>query len=92
MVKRFAKDFLWSSVAGYAATLVMERSANFLYERQNQSSRQREEQLRQEMPTATLVRRAGEVVWGRRSTMSVPRDWAWRCTTRSAPAGDQSPH
>lgn len=62
MVKRLAKDLVWSSLAGYAATLVMERSANFLYERQSKSSRQREEQLRQEMPTSTLVRRVGDLI------------------------------
>lgn len=62
MIKRIAKDLVWSSVAGYTATLAMERFANLFYERQSQSSRQREEQLRQEMPTTTLVRRAGEIV------------------------------
>jgi hypothetical protein len=62
MIKRLANDLAWSSVAGYTATLVMERSANFFYERQSESSRQREEQLRQEMPTVTLVRQLGQVV------------------------------
>lgn len=62
MMKRVAKDFVWNSLAGYAATVVMERFANFFYDRQSQSSRQREEELRQEMPTTTLVRRAGEMV------------------------------
>lgn len=62
MIQRIAKDIVWSSLAGYDATLVMGRFANFFYERQSQSSRQREEQLRQEMPTTTLVRRAGEIV------------------------------
>lgn len=61
MIKRLAKDLVWGSLAGYAATLVMERSASFFYERQSESSRQREEQLRQEMPTTTLVRRAAEI-------------------------------
>ena len=62
MVRRLAKDLVWSSLAGYAATLVMERAANLLYQRQSQSSRQREEQLRPEMPTSTLVRRVGEMI------------------------------
>jgi hypothetical protein len=34
----------------------MERAASLLYERQSESSRRREEQLRQEVPT-TLVRK-----------------------------------
>lgn len=62
MIKRVAKDVVWGSVAGYGATLAMERFANLFYGRQSESSRQREEQLRREMPTTTLVRRAGEVI------------------------------
>ena len=35
----------------------MERASSFLYERQSPRSREREEQLRTEMPTTTLARR-----------------------------------
>ncbi len=62
-MRRLAKDLVWGSLAGYAATLVMERASTLLYERQSEPSRQREEQLRREMPTTTLVRRVTEL-WG----------------------------
>lgn len=42
-------------LAGYVATLVMERVAGFLYDRQEEAARDREEQLRKAMPTAVLV-------------------------------------
>ena len=35
----------------------MERASGLLYQRQRASSRQREEQLRQQLPTTTLVRK-----------------------------------
>jgi hypothetical protein len=45
-------------VAGLSATLLMEYASQFLYERQAPASREREETLRTEMPTTTLVRKA----------------------------------
>jgi hypothetical protein len=38
----------------------MERASSALYERQDESSRRREEELRPEMPTTTLVRKVRE--------------------------------
>lgn len=60
-MKKFVRAAVLGPLAGYAATLVMEKASNFLYQHQTDSARQREEQLRQEMPTATLVRRVGEL-------------------------------
>ncbi len=53
---------LGSALAGLAATLFMEQASTKLYERQSESSREREEQLRTEMPTTTLVRKAAGLV------------------------------
>ncbi len=49
---------LGSALAGLGATLFMEQASTKFYERQSPQSRQREEQLRTEMPTTTLVRKA----------------------------------
>lgn len=46
-----------SACAGYAATLLMERVSNWVYGRQPQATREREEALRSEMPTTTLARK-----------------------------------
>ena len=51
-------------LAGLSATLLMERASSFLYERQTDGTREREEALRPEMPTTVLVRKAAAVVVG----------------------------
>lgn len=56
------RDAVVGSVAGYAATLVMERASTAIYERQSESSRHQEEQMRTEMPTTTLVRKVAAAV------------------------------
>jgi hypothetical protein len=61
VMRRMIRDVIVGSAGGYAATLVMERASSALYERQDESSRRREEELRPEMPTATLVRKVGEL-------------------------------
>lgn len=53
-------DAVVGSLAGYGATLVMERASTKMYGAQSESLRQREEQLRIEMPTTTLVRKLAE--------------------------------
>ncbi len=50
--------FLGRLLAGLSATLLMEHASAFLYERQGEGTRGREEELRSEMPTAALVRKA----------------------------------
>lgn len=45
-------------VAGLSATLLMEYASQAIYARQSDASREREEQLRTEMPTTVLVRKA----------------------------------
>lgn len=47
-----------SAAAGYAATLIMERVSNWIYFRHGEAVREREEQLRTEMPTSTFARKA----------------------------------
>jgi len=44
--------------AGLSATLLMEHASSFLYGRQGEGTREREEELRTEMPTTALVRKA----------------------------------
>lgn len=44
-------------VAGLGATVLMEYASQWMYERQSEASREREERLRQEMPTTVLVRK-----------------------------------
>ena len=46
-----------SALAGLGATLFMEHASTALYDRQSAASRQREVELRKEMPTTTLVRK-----------------------------------
>ncbi len=46
-----------SALAELGATLFMEYASTWLYNRQSDTSRQREEQPRTEMPTTTLVRK-----------------------------------
>lgn len=48
---------LGAAVAGLAATLMMEYVSSFLYERHNEQVREREDQLRPEMPTTALARK-----------------------------------
>lgn len=57
---RWARDLAIGSAAGYAATRIMDKGSAFLYERQDEASREREEELRQEMPTTVLVRRIAD--------------------------------
>lgn len=48
-----------SLVAGLGATLLMEQASSAIYARHSEATRKREEELRPEMPTTVLVRRAG---------------------------------
>lgn len=70
-------DVMVGSLAGYGATLVMERAATKMYEAQSESSRQREEQLRTEMPTTTLVRKMGEAAGAKVSDDRAERLGMW---------------
>jgi hypothetical protein len=56
----WSKDMPIGLVAGVASGLAMDRITTFFQERQSASSRQREDQLREEMPTATLARLMAE--------------------------------
>jgi hypothetical protein len=58
MAAMTARATLGSAAAGLGATLVMESVSSWLYEREDPEARSREEQLRSEMPTAVLVRKA----------------------------------
>ncbi len=49
-------------VGGLSATLFMEHASTWMYARQDQQSRHREEQLRTEMPTTTLVRKTAALL------------------------------
>lgn len=51
------RSLIRSIAAGYAATLLMEQISTWIYARHNQAVREREEQLRTEMPTSTLARK-----------------------------------
>jgi hypothetical protein len=44
--------------AGLGATLLMEQASSLIYQRQSEALRDEEEQLRKEMPTTVLVRKA----------------------------------
>jgi hypothetical protein len=57
---RWVTDLLIGAGAGYAATRIMEKASTFLYQRQSEEARRREEELREEMPTTVLVRKAAE--------------------------------
>jgi hypothetical protein len=57
---RWVTDLLIGAGAGYAATRVMEKASTFLYERQSEEARRREEELREEMPTTVLVRKVAD--------------------------------
>jgi hypothetical protein len=50
-----------AAVAGLGATLMMEYVSSFWYERHGEQVREREEQLRTEMPTTVLVRKAARL-------------------------------
>lgn len=52
---------LGSAVAGVGATLMMEYASSWLYEREDEQARAREEQLRSAMPTTVLVRKTAGV-------------------------------
>lgn len=49
-------------LAGLSATRFMERASTLMYARQDEQSRRREEQLRTEMPTTTLVRKTADLL------------------------------
>jgi hypothetical protein len=51
-----------SALAGLATTLFMEYASTAFYDRQSAQSREREEQLRTEMPTTTLVRKTAALL------------------------------
>lgn len=51
-----------SALAGLAATLFMEYASTAFYNRQSAPSREREEQLRTEMPTTTLARKTAAML------------------------------
>ena len=51
------RKLIGSALAGLGATLFMEHASTWLYDRPDEQSREREEQLRSEMPTTTLVRK-----------------------------------
>lgn len=53
--------FAGGPVAGLSATLLMEYVSQALYDRQSVPSREREEELRAEMPTTTLVRKVARL-------------------------------
>lgn len=53
---------LGSLLAGVSATFFMEYASSFLYGRQSEETRSREENLRTEMPTTALVRKTAGVV------------------------------
>lgn len=55
------QKLIGSALAGLGATLFMEQASTWFYKRQSGPSRQREEQLRKEMPTTTLVRKSAGV-------------------------------
>jgi hypothetical protein len=57
---RWARDLLTGLGAGYGATRVMEKASTFMYERQSEEARNREEELREEMPTTVLVRKVAD--------------------------------
>jgi hypothetical protein len=54
------RDMAIGLAVGFASGLAMDRVTTFFRDRQGESSRQREDQLRQEMPTATLARLVAE--------------------------------
>jgi len=49
-------------VAGLSATLLMEYASTFLYQRQSAPTPERKEELREELPTTVLVRRAARAL------------------------------
>jgi hypothetical protein len=57
---RWFRDVLIGAGAGYAATRVMEKASTFLYERQSEEARRREEELRKDMPTTVLIRQVAD--------------------------------
>ena len=67
---------LGSLLVGLAATFVMEYTSGFLYDRQSEESRQREEELRPDMPTTALVRKAA-----RRANVELSDDQAEKAGT-----------
>jgi hypothetical protein len=51
------RKLLGATVAGLGATLMMEYVSSFLYKHHSEQTREREEQLRTEMPTSVLARK-----------------------------------
>lgn len=56
------RKLLGATVAGLGATLMMEYVSSFLYQRHSEQIREREEQLRTEMPTSVLARKLARAV------------------------------
>lgn len=60
---RLIRDVVMGTAGAWVASKVMERVGSFIYERQSDASRQREEQLRPDpMPPVTLVRKGAELL------------------------------
>lgn len=60
-MKKLVRDLLIGTAGAYAGSKAMERVTGFIYERQSDASKQREEHLRYDpMPTTTLARKAAE--------------------------------
>jgi hypothetical protein len=57
-----ARRIAGSALAGLGATLFMEYASTAFYNRQSAPSREREELLRSEMPTTTLVRKTAKLI------------------------------
>jgi hypothetical protein len=56
------RRLLGSTIAGLGATLLMEYASQAFYDRKDDASRAREEQLRLEMPTTALVRKLARAI------------------------------
>lgn len=56
------QPIIGSAVAGLGTTLLMEYASSWLYEREDEHARTREEQLRPGMPTTVLVRKAARLL------------------------------
>lgn len=70
------QPIIGSAVAGLGTTLLMEYASSWLYEREDERARSREEQLRPGMPTTVLVRKAARLL-GR----ELEEDWATKLGT-----------
>jgi hypothetical protein len=62
-MSRFVRDALIGTASAWAARKTMEQVGGFIYERQSDASKRREEQLRPDpMPPVTLVRKGAELL------------------------------